>query len=202
MNRCVPVVSASSDLPQKYWSTTYGRAKDHVRKNRRQNYPQTVRPRKAVVSLQIIAIGPNGSKVILVIALAAFSNNQLRTSGGRPVAWQSIALMGRHGVTRRIWTGPEAPAWKRRPGMARSIAGPVSNLCKAVANRDRGNRKPILGQIVSGGWRGGALGGVEAPGRGAGQDGQGEGGRAGVPGHAERRARQARRGCETGRVRV
>ena len=45
---------------------------------------------------------------------------------------------------------------------------------------------PILGQIVSGGWRGGALGGVEAPGRGAGQDGQGEGGGAE---QAERRAR-------------
>src|SRR5579859_1312747 len=179
MNRSAPVVSASSGLPQKYWSKTYGRTKDHVRKNRRQTHPQTVRPRKAVVSLQIIAIGPNGSKVILVIALAAFSNNQPRTPGGGRVAWQSIARMGRHGVTRRIGTGPEAPARKHRPGMARSIAGPVSNLCKAVASRVQGAGKPIRGQDRERRVARGRPGRVEAPGWGT---GQGEGGRAGGAG--------------------
>src|SRR5580693_362471 len=62
MNRCVPVVSAGSDLPQKYWSEARNRAKGHVRRSRRRPIRRPGKPRKAIVSLQIIAISVEWAK--------------------------------------------------------------------------------------------------------------------------------------------
>ena len=73
MNRCVQVVSAGSDLPQKYWSEAHNRAQGHVRKSGGEPVRGPGKPRKAIVSLQIIAIRSNGLKVILAIVLRHFA---------------------------------------------------------------------------------------------------------------------------------
>src|ERR1700722_12637840 len=113
MNRCVRVVPASSDLPQKYWSKTYGRTKDHVRKNRRQTHPQTGRPRKAVVSLQIIAIRSNGPKVILVICPRGIFKRSTKDVRGRPgrLAIDCANVPARSYAPDRDRPGSTGPAW-------------------------------------------------------------------------------------------
>ena len=128
MNRCVPVVSAGSDLRQKRWSKAHNRAKGHVRSGRCRGHPQT---RQATESSRIAtdhrSFDRMGQKQSLSLPGRHFRNGRLSA----PRAAPGLTAIDCVNAAARSLSARSGPVRKNCAARTGSSAGPVSNLMQS-----------------------------------------------------------------------